>query len=75
MKLANKIVLPLLVVITGVITSGCSGTGKPQRTYLDETRNLPAGGRVPLPVSVLRIGVVQNAVARLYVTPGMSIRS
>lgn len=47
MKLANKIVLPLLVVITGVITSGCSGTGKPQRTYLDETRNLPARAEYP----------------------------
>lgn len=47
MKLANKIVYPLLVVITGVITSGCSGSGKPQRTYLDETRNLPARAEYP----------------------------
>ncbi len=51
MKLANKIVLPLLVVITGVITSGCSGTGKPQRTYLDETRNLPPGPSTPTSIS------------------------
>jgi hypothetical protein len=75
MKLANKIVLPLLVVITGVITSGCSGTGKPQRTYLDETRNLPARASTPTSISTPNPGVVQNAVARLYVTLGMSIRS
>ncbi len=55
MKLANKIVCPLLVVITGVITSGCSGTGT-ATTYLPR-RNAqsPRQGRVPLPVSVLRI--------------------
>jgi hypothetical protein len=73
MKLANKIVLPLLVVITGVITSGCSGTGKPQRTSTKRAIS-PPGPSTPTSISTPNPGVVQSGGAAIRY-PGMSIRS